>query len=262
MMGSRIEVDSTPGAGSCFWFEVEFPASKDGRSRSQAAAQLAGNLNNIVGYEGEQRTILLVDDNRENRSFLTDFLQPLGFNVLEAPDGQAGLDTAIATQPDAIFIDLVMPTMDGFELTHWLRRTPELEGTVLIATSANLLGSEQQRSLEAGCDAFLPKPIESEKLLEILQQLLDLTWQFVPTHSAVVEETASTPIELPPDSELLSVRAAVAIGDFDRVEAEARRIQTLHPRYLPFATRLLQLTQEYEQTAIENLLRSRHPSSE
>lgn len=125
MMGGSIEVQSQPEKGSIFWFEVELPEAKDWKNSYRIPQN-----GTIAGFEGQQRTILIVDDHWVNRSVIANLLEPLGFEIFEASNGQEGLDKAIAIQPDLIIVDLRMPGMDGFALTRILRESAKLQGTV------------------------------------------------------------------------------------------------------------------------------------
>ncbi|MCP4935282.1 MAG: PAS domain S-box protein, partial [bacterium] len=116
MMGSRLQVKSTPGHGSTFWCDVVLPvAAADERERLAPA-------HNITGYEGAPRRVLVADDKPYNRLMLRDILEPLGFEVSAAGDGQQALDRAREAHPDVILMDLVMPVKTGFVATQELRQ--------------------------------------------------------------------------------------------------------------------------------------------
>ena len=112
-MGGTLEVASTPGEGSRFWFDLDLPEA--------AAADDSGPLRRVVGVRGERRRLLVVDDNADNRQLLRDLLVPVGFEVEEAADAESGLARVAAAQPDAILLDLRMPGMSRLEATRRLR---------------------------------------------------------------------------------------------------------------------------------------------
>ncbi|MGB6014150.1 MAG: AAA family ATPase, partial [Nodosilinea sp.] len=168
LMGSDIHVTSRLGQGSRFWFDLHLSELQQ-TGPTQLEVQGA-----IAGYRGDLRTILVVDDKDYNRAVLINFLVPLGFRVIEAADGQAGLAQAQQHRPDAVLVDLVMPLMDGFEMTRRLRQSPELQTVKVIAVSASVLELDQRLSQEAQCDAFLPKPVREAALLKMLQTHLEL----------------------------------------------------------------------------------------
>ena len=117
-----------------------------------------------------------MDDNLENQAVAVDLLAPLGFLVKSANNGREGLEKAIEWQSDAIITDLIMPEIDGFELIHQLRQSPELKDKLIIASSPSVYEADKSKSLAIGSNAFLPKPIQVETLLEQLQNHLDLTY--------------------------------------------------------------------------------------
>src|SRR5262249_41518318 len=119
----------------------------------------------IIDYQGERRRILVVDDSAENRAVLRDMLVPLGFEFAEVPSGEAALRSVMERRPALILMDLSMPGLDGYETTRRLREMPELGPVVIMAISASISGPAQKKSLGAGCNDFLPKPVQVEALL-------------------------------------------------------------------------------------------------
>ena len=130
----------------------------------------------IVGYKGRKRTILVVDDMPINRSLIVELLEPLGFIILEAKNGQEALEKANTTNPDLIITDLMMPILTGFQLIKRLHESPELKNIPIIASSASEFGTELYNSLDAGANAFLPKPVNADTLMQQLQEYLQLEW--------------------------------------------------------------------------------------
>ena len=154
----------------------------------------------IVGYTGPRRKVLVVDDNVNNRQVLISLLQPLGFELREASNGQAALEQARDWRPDLILMDMFMPIMTGFDAARAIRQQAELAGTIIIGVSASVAESDTQRILEAGCDAALPKPVDVNQLLAAIKTHLDLTWiQDETTEAPTVE--AKREIILPPAAE-------------------------------------------------------------
>ncbi|WP_442948689.1 ATP-binding protein [Nostoc sp.] len=173
IMGSTIEVQSQKGkkSGSTFWFEVELPEAEEWMQTHSIAFQ-----NKVIGFKGEKIKILIVDARWENRSIVINLLEPIGFEVFEASNGEEGLEKATEIQPDLIITDLTMPVMDGLTMTKHLRQLVELQNVVIIASSASVFGIDRQKALDIGCNDFLPKPIQADELLRQLQTQLQLTW--------------------------------------------------------------------------------------
>lgn len=176
-MGGTIEVKSELGVGSCFWFELALAVDE------AVVADAPQQDSQIVGYERERRRILIVDDMVQNRRVLVDLLTPLGFKTEEAENGRLALEAAVADPPDLILTDLVMPKMGGLEAVAKMRQQPTLQQLPIIAISASVLERAQEQSLAAGCDAFLPKPVDADQLLALLATYLGVTWEIAPMYS-------------------------------------------------------------------------------
>jgi signal transduction histidine kinase/CheY-like chemotaxis protein len=249
-MGSEIQVASQLGQGSQFWFEVEFPIATEWHGSDPAPTH------EIIGYQGQRQVILVVDDRWENRSVLVNLLTPLGFSLIEAADGLEGLAKAQECQPDAIITDLSMPVMDGFEMTQQLRLLPEFQQGIIIASSASVFNADRQQSREAGCNDFLPKPVQADELLDYLQQYLQLQWIYAELTTSAAPVMATTPAELviPPPEALQSLYQAAKAGYITGVQEAAHRLITMNALYQPFGQQILQLAEDFEDEAIVKLL--------
>jgi PAS domain S-box-containing protein len=170
-MGADIEVESEAGAGSVFWFELVLPVV-------EAAPAVVPRGRVVTGYRGPRKRLLVVDDVAENRALVVDFLKSLDFTMVEAADGQACLEQARKVHPDLILMDNVMPVMSGLEATRQLRQQPALARVPIVAISASATRADRERSLAAGVDAFLHKPIDFNDLLDNIGGLLNLTWTY------------------------------------------------------------------------------------
>ncbi|MBM0745584.1 response regulator (plasmid) [Phormidium sp. CLA17] len=255
LMDSQIQVESITGQGSTFWFEVDL-AEAENWIESQASHSAL----HITGYEGERRSLLVVDDRWENRSVLVNLLQPLGFEIIEASHGQEGIEQAMTQHLDLIITDIAMPVMDGFKMVRKLRSLPQFQHVPIIASSASVFKMDRQESQEAGCTDFLPKPIQVEELLEQLGCYLTLSWIYDSDSPTPAASRATVPeLEsqwlVPKPAELAALYASARIGDIWAVEEEAQRIQALHPDYQAFATKIVQLAQDMNEQAILKLVK-------
>jgi PAS domain S-box-containing protein len=249
LMGGELFVESALGEGSIFRVDVDFPlASAEINSASVQSSET------IIGFEGETRKILVIDDALVNRAVITDMLEPIGFEVIEAANGQEGIEKATQQKPDLIITNLIMPGMNGLEMTQRLRRLPECQDTLVIASSASVFESDRRKSREAGCNDFIPKPIQSQELLEKIQNCLGVVWITEPLDASTTNNEETDKLIAPPSSELIALYQAAQIGDIVGVEVEANRLRQLAPQYIAFANKLLQLAQEFEEEEILQLI--------
>jgi signal transduction histidine kinase/DNA-binding response OmpR family regulator len=245
MMGSTIQVESLPGQGSRFWFDVELSEAEEWQG-------VANQSLDVVGYEGERKIILVIDDRWENRSVLLHWLEPLGFEIVEAENGEEGISQAKAIAPHLILTDLAMPVMDGFEMVKTLRTLPAFQTLPIIASSASVFSFDRQQSQEVGCNDFLPKPIQTTDLLDILQTHLSLTW----IHAEAAIATAAAELIFPAATELTTLYQAAKTGHIALISQEAKRIQTIAPEYATFSQKILELAAEFDDRAIVHLLQT------
>ena len=117
-------------------------------------------------------TLLLVEDNEMNRDMQARRLVRRGFEVLIAMDGREGVEVATEKLPDLILMDLNLPVMDGWEATRRLKSAPETRGIPIIALTAHATSGDRERAMEAGCDGYVSKPIDMEKLVEMIEKNL------------------------------------------------------------------------------------------
>lgn len=121
---------------------------------------------------GAPRRVLLVEDNEDNRIIYRMILEHHGYQVLEAHDGQAGIDMARSTEPDLILMDISLPVMDGWEATRVLKAELPTSVIPIVALTAHALRSDEAKAAEIGFDAFIRKPAEPKLVLEIVQQFV------------------------------------------------------------------------------------------
>jgi two-component system cell cycle response regulator DivK len=117
--------------------------------------------------------ILYIEDNAGNRMLVRRILEAEGYTVSEATDGPSGLEIAAQEQFDLILLDINLPEIDGYDLARRMRSMPNLEGVPILAVTANVMQGDRERTLEAGCDGFIPKPIDVDKLPELVKTALD-----------------------------------------------------------------------------------------
>jgi two-component system cell cycle response regulator DivK len=108
--------------------------------------------------------ILYIEDNPENRLLVRRVLEAEGYSILEATDGPSGLEMAVAEEPDLILLDINLPEVDGYDLAGQFREISSLDRVPILAVTANVMMGDRERTLEAGCDGYIPKPIDIDRL--------------------------------------------------------------------------------------------------
>jgi signal transduction histidine kinase/DNA-binding NarL/FixJ family response regulator len=252
-MGSEIHVESQLGQGSVFWFELAAATAV------LADASGAVPLRIATGYDGPRKKVLVVDDVQVNRAVVVALLKRLGFETVEAANGREGLEKAQIERPALILTDIVMPDMDGLEATRRLRQMPEFADVPVIAVSASPSGTDERKSLAAGVNAFLPKPVDFDRLLAQIAAWLGLEWTYTPAASA---EEYEQPEEGPlgeqrfavPAEEMDELHRLARHGNMREIVLWAERVATLDGRYAPFAAQLRRLAKGYQSKAILELV--------
>jgi len=116
--------------------------------------------------------VMIVEDNPQNMKLIEMLLRSKSYVLLKAYDGEEALDIAIREEPDLIVMDMQLPKMSGIEVTKRLRQMPVFSHTPIIALTAYAMRGDKERFLEAGCNAYLSKPISTRELPVIIDQML------------------------------------------------------------------------------------------
>jgi len=117
------------------------------------------------------KRILIVDDEPFNLDLLSQILEE-DYEVIEANNGRKGLETALAEKPDLILLDMLMPEMNGWEVAAAVRASEAIADVPIIAVTAQAMAGDEARAMDAGCHAYLTKPIDDDVLLEKIAELL------------------------------------------------------------------------------------------
>lgn len=119
-------------------------------------------------------TILYVEDNLENRMLVRRVLMAEGYTVQEAPSAKMAFERVDEAVPDLILMDINLPEVDGYTLTAEFRRLPLLDRVPIIALTANVMKGDMERSIQAGCDGYIQKPIDIDTLVVQVQKFIRL----------------------------------------------------------------------------------------
>ncbi|AVH62472.1 hybrid sensor histidine kinase/response regulator [Nostoc sp. 'Peltigera membranacea cyanobiont' 213] len=254
LMGGQIQVQSEFGKGSTFWFEAKLLESKDWAKVSRVVEE-----GTIIGYQGQRRTILIADDKWENRSVIVNLLEPVGFTVVEASNGQEAWAQSLAHKPDTIVTDLVMPILDGFEFINRLRQSEQFKEIPVIASSASVFAVDQHKSIDVGADAFLPKPVEAETLLEMLRQFMQLEWIFDVKLEAIAKISTGgfeeqTEMIYPAQEVLQELLELAQDGDIQNILEMVEQLSVSDERLNTFVQKIIQLASNFQLKRLESFI--------
>ncbi len=255
LMGGRLTVMSQVGKGSCFRFDVLVKLAEG------APQETTPTMRQVVGLEpgaGPYR-ILVVDDQKDNRDLLAALLEPLGFEIREAVNGQEALDLFAAWSPHAILMDMRMPTLDGYEATRRIKATGKGRATPVIAVTASAFAEAQREVLAAGVDGYVCKPFRAEELFAVLGKCLGLRYVYAnpfgqaPLNAGVQPLTREDLAALP-ESRQQAMRQAVDEGDMVGLRALIAQIEETDAE---IASKLRNLADQYDYGSLTHLLGDR-----
>lgn len=250
LMGGQLSVSSQLGQGSCF--RCDFPVEEaETRSDSRTEASEA-----IIGLPPRSPPwrILVVDDRKDNRDLLRDLLQPLGFEVIEASNGQEAVSAFAEHPTDAVLMDIRMPVMDGFEATQQIRATEAGRTVPIIAVTASVCADDQQRMLGSGVDHYLRKPLQLNELLAALGQTLKLDYCYADAPDSLpstpLTATTLAALGLPPEL-MTALRQALSAGDMHQFATLLTQVADTDETV---AHQLGQLAHDYDYAKLSELL--------
>lgn len=120
----------------------------------------------------QAKIILYVEDNQDNRLLVRRILQAEGYQVMEAENASDALQAVKSRRPDLVLMDINMPEVDGYTLTSRLKSHPGLENTPIVAVTANVMKGDREKTIEAGCDGYIQKPIDVDTLPDQIARFL------------------------------------------------------------------------------------------
>jgi signal transduction histidine kinase/CheY-like chemotaxis protein len=258
LLGGELRVASGLGTGSKFWFDLPCEAiapAKEGAPQDQ-----------VIGYEGERRRLLAVDDDDAHRNFLHELLENVGFDVEVVSSAEAALELVGREKFDALISDIRMATKDGHSMCREIRSRPEQVNLKLIASSASVYEDDRHQATLSGFDDFVPKPVKEQELLDVLERRLNLKWirRGLNGHGAVAPKfsTIDEAVEMPlnetlPSSEVLrELMELTKHGDVMALRDEIDHLDSSDPTCRIFCERVRFLATEFRMAAIQKILES------
>jgi CheY-like chemotaxis protein len=239
-----MRVASTPGVGSTFSLRFYLPELRTDEAAIVAKAPAR------AGYHGTRRTILVVDNEEADRQLLSDLLQPLGFVIEAAATGEEGVARALTLAPDAIFMDLAMPGIDGWEAIRRLRATP-LASVPVAVVSANAFDQGLDNDVGLPAADFLVKPVRLPVLLDWLGRKLDLQWSAAEPTPPPDDPGGD---ELPDAQHLTALHELVRLGYLRGIGRKLDEIEAADASAGRFVAKLRALAREYQLDAMNRLL--------
>jgi CHASE2 domain-containing sensor protein/CheY-like chemotaxis protein/nitrogen-specific signal transduction histidine kinase len=257
LMGSKIQVESELGLGSKFWLDLDLTICSEW---IETVSVFASPIQNIVGIRGSKNKILIVDDQWQNRSIIVNFLVSIGFTCFEASNGKEALLEIVKNQPHLIITDYYMPVMDGFELIRTLKTSPyqNVNQIKIIVTSASVFETDRNNSLAAGSDDFLPKPIQLEDLLKLLEKYLGVEWIkkdiFTEIPPNQITNFPSSDFFVPPLSEIDKLLDLAMRGNIKGIQQILNELEKTDEKYLPFVISSRNLANNFKIKKIKELI--------
>lgn len=227
LMGGVIDVDSEPGKGSVFSFEI--PAALPPADTQPAVTQRGQAVGLAEGQKSYR--LLIAEDQPENRLLLRKFLEPLGFELREAENGEEAVAACREWRPDLIFMDIRMPVMDGLEATRRIKSAGAGAETRIVAVTAHALEEERREILAAGCDDLIRKPYEFDDILDALTKNIGVRFVYEEeaAPAAVAAKLDAASLAGLPQELLNKLEQALAQADIDAVNGSIEAVRANDP---------------------------------
>ena len=231
LMGGEMTVVSTLGQGSVFRVRLFLPEVHDAHGKGKPRTHIPKRQPR--GYEGPRRKLLVVDNEEPDRELMVQLLQPMGFELRLAASGHDCLDLlAAGYRPDAIFMDLAMPGIDGWETIRRLRVDGHTH-VALAIVSANAFDKGLTNDLGVRAEDFIVKPYRHTELLDWLERHLQLSWLYeLPASLAMVDK--AVPQVLPDAQQRAALLEVVNLGFYRGIMNTLDEIEKHNPQSLKF----------------------------
>ncbi|MDQ8021316.1 MAG: ATP-binding protein [Moraxellaceae bacterium] len=250
VMGGELTVRSTSGTGTVFTVRLFLPQLHNVQLR---APHPRGKR---VGYSGQRRRILIVDNEQVDRELLASVLSPLGFELDQAASGIECLEVLPRFQPQLIFMDLAMPGIDGWETIRRIRagqQAGQLSDAHIAIISANAFDKGLENDAGIASRDFILKPVRVDELLDWIGHRLQIEWIWAASESpAPIVVPLRT--DLPPRAQLEALAEQVNLGYVRGIQRVLDDIAT-EPAHEAFVTRMRSLVAEFQLDTMNDILK-------
>lgn len=198
--------------------------------------------------------ILVVEDSPDIRVLIRMLLEAAGHEVMTASDGRAGVETARRERPDLVLMDLSLPVLSGWEAAKEIKESPETASIPVVAVTAHAMHGDRERALAAGCDGFIPKPIDEETFASLVESYLRRP---VVEESSPIEATASPPSSRPGSAEpgrILVVDDHAEVAQIIRHDLESEGHRVVVARTLDQASELARDDEQFDLAIVDVML--------
>jgi CheY-like chemotaxis protein len=249
LFGGKLDLQSEVGKGTTISFELDFEIAEKKASNKKVAEE------KIIGYSDKTKTILVVDDNSTNLKMLVSILEPLGFNILTAGNGDKVVDRLSSSHVDLILLDLLMPVLDGIEVVNKIKSDENIIHPKVIGISAAIADRERMEKFSSICDDTLAKPIDVELLLQKIKDQLDLHWLVeseLQNSKTNNNSTSTSGIDRPEKEILEKIILKVNLGDFTGVNTIVTELSA-NGNYYQFCNEVQKLAKKFDEESIIKL---------
>jgi CheY-like chemotaxis protein len=259
LMGSDLKLESKPNIGSRFYFELCLPPAKNAEVNS---AKLQGKVLSLA--EGFHCKALVVDDVVENRDVLTGLLKDIGVEVVQANDGQEGLDMTRKHMPDIIFMDMRMPVMRGEEAIEHIIKEFGPDRFKIVSITASAFDRHKDFYLNIGCHDYISKPFREEDIFLCLKNTLDIEYIYEEQEKNDTqiqnEDLNFSSVNIPEDL-LGQLKNSAELYNITNLEKLITELEQTSEVFKPLARYIQTLAKQYDMEAISKVLKTINPAS-
>lgn len=223
IMNGEINVESTYGEGTTVSMEIPIIEVENTHISPMMKSEITG-----LNFYGREVTILVVDDNQDNRDTIRELLSPLGIQIVEAVNGKEAVEVFESVLPQLILMDVIMPVMDGYEASELIKKSKSGNETPIIAVTANVLEMVPSNPLRSYIDDYLQKPFMIEELLRVLARWLNVETECTNVYSRNIHSVLTKEdLNVIPKNLLKLLVEALEAGDMDRFKKVVGQIKEI-----------------------------------